>query len=230
MEKSGLKGIILATNIVALFIMLVSILILFYAICRLVDPPVKSDNVTIQKVEFVYKIDIDTTKIKKLKDSTSLEYLRFVTKNNDKILESINKVIQNQEKRVDEIIERNKIQSDFVTYASAIFALILSIAGFFGFKSVNEMKKESIERAEMIASEEAKKSFREYQDNNDKFINTKIKNVSNEILTEEIKKIADDIDAVKIKVRECCKNTDEVVEAVNVNELENVVPFNDDQV
>ena len=144
MKKSGLNGIILATNIAALVIMLASIFILFHAIYRLVDPPVKSDKVTIQKVELAYRIDIDTTKIKELKDSTSLEYLRFVTKNNDEILQSMNKVIQNQEKRVDEIIERNKIQSDFVTYASAIFALILSIAGFFGFKSVNEMKKNQL--------------------------------------------------------------------------------------
>lgn len=230
MKKSGLNGIILATNIAALVIMLASIFILFHAIYRLVDPPVKSDKVTIQKVELAYRIDIDTTKIKELKDSTSLEYLRFVTRNNDKILESMNKVIQNQEKRVDEIIERNKIQSDFVTYASAIFALILSIAGFFGFKSINEIKKESIERSEMIASEEAKKSFREYQDNNEEFINTKIKNVSNMILIEEVAKITDDIDNIKIKITECCKNTDEVVDAVSVNELENVIPFNDDQV
>lgn len=214
MEKSGLKGIILATNIVALFIMLVSMMILFFAIYRLVDPPIKSDKITIQKVEFVYKIDIDTTKIKELKDSTSLEYLRFVTKNNDKILENMNKVIQNQEKRVDEIIERNKIQSDFITYASAIFALILSIAGFFGFKSINEMKKEAIERAEKIAIEEAQSQFNKMNEKNDKKISNQITAITKKLIEENNSSKSD---------------TETPDEDKKINATEET-PFNDDQV
>lgn len=229
MNKDYLGKIVFFTNIMSVIVVMMSVAAITFAAIKIFN---KTDNVAETRVKVEYRLQIDTIAVKHLKDSTSIYYLKTITDNNKKIYNQIDRLLRNYQERQSEIINESKNQSDFVSYASAIFALILSVAGFFGFKSINEMKKEAIELAtedaKKAAIEEAKKSFNEIQKIHDESLNVKIQKITQEGIQSATARLTDEISALREELDRNNKAAEEPGEQAAVAPSKNN-PFNDEQ-
>lgn len=131
-------------------------IIVFFLLSKTPDRT-QTDNVF--KIE--YTLQIDPIQLKRLKGQDAIEYLKFIEQNNLRIAEQFDKKINDQYGRVQKLIELKEEQNLYNTYGAGVIAIILAIGSFFGFKSINQMHKDTIETAEIeakkVAETEAKK-------------------------------------------------------------------------
>lgn len=157
-NRTKLDSHISAANWAGLVIILTSVILLIIVIGNLLCISPK-DNTT-KEIKISYKLIKSGNGAKNLMDSTSLEYLKLIEQNNKRIVEEVNQSVKTQYDRMQSIIDSKEEQNIYNNYGAGIIALILAVAGFFGFKSINEMKKDAIEKAENeaknIAEETAK--------------------------------------------------------------------------
>ena len=150
MKKEKLDQIVHLANIASVFVVSISVIAIIYAAIFFFCPK----NETEISVKVNYTLSVDTIKTK---SKENLVRIKELDKNNKIVYQNINKLIEDFEKKQKNNIQTSKSQSDFTSYASAIFALIVSITGFFGFKSINDMKIAAIE----AATEESKRVSKE---------------------------------------------------------------------
>ena len=150
MENENLKKYIHWANISSLLIVSLAVVFIIIAAIWFFWIPDKSIK---QTLEVKYSVD------SLIKSDSTIKNLKL---SNQLVYNKIDSLLQNQQKRESEILESSKNQADFVSFASAIFALIFSIAGFFGFKSINEIKKDALDSAIKKAKEVTDNYVRDY--------------------------------------------------------------------
>lgn len=201
MENEQLNKVVHFANISSILIVVVAVIVIILSAFALVFP--KYEN--IEKLKLDYVIKQDSIKFN-LNDSTSVyakinpSQINKLNKNNLLLFKKVDSLVTNYEKRHNDVLSSSKKQNDFISFAATIFAFIVTIAGFFGFKSINEMKKAAIESAEQearkVSTEQskitsemvAKKTASDITDNYiDKFLSKEVqatsRDTANEILS-----------------------------------------------
>lgn len=202
MKKEDLDKLIYKANLVSIFIVSISVIsILLYAI--LFFYPTTKNEIT---VKLDYPINIDSTKIVEkintnlqasyVKDTTKFKNISFnlnletrdlsrINENNKLLYKSIDSMLVNFQ-RNQEILQSEKTdRENFISFTSGILAIIIALSGFFGFKSINEMKNAAIESSR----EQAKIESRNISDSFVKeFIKTDLERITKNALTEVVSK------------------------------------------
>jgi len=157
-SKKNLESIVNGTNWVALCVVFVAVVGLIFVIFNLLSKTEKNNAPT--EILIKYEISVDKVSLKNAKDSTTLRVVQSLDENNKKILNEINSSVDAQYKRMESILSVQEDRSRLFSYGAGFLAILVAIATFFGFKSINEMKKSTIEAAEYeakkIAEEKAK--------------------------------------------------------------------------
>lgn len=157
-SKSKLEWLIIGADWAAIIVVTIATISLIYVIATLMSK--QPENSTAKEILIKYEILVDTNSVKKGKDSVTLKTLKNLDDNNKKILKEINVSVDAQYKRMESILNVQEDRSKLFSYGGGFLAILVAIATFFGFKSINEMKKSTIEAAEYeakkIAEEKAK--------------------------------------------------------------------------
>lgn len=223
MSKENLDKVVHLANIASVVVVAISVIAILSAIFFFFYPKKETEIINV-KVHYTYSI----VNSKSIKDSIGIKYnVSEINKNNKEVYRNINKRIEDFENKHKDNIQASKNQTDFVSYASAIFALIVAIAGFFGFKSINDMKKAAVESA-------IKKSQEVSEENIEKFFKNDIKTITKEAFQDVAISIIDPLDNrindLQARIDECCEER----ERPNDNPIFNVdddnEPFNENQI
>lgn len=155
-------------NYAAIIIILLSIILLIIVIGKLflTGPQQKITK----EIKITYELKESKVTIDQLKDSNSIEYFKIIEANNRKLIGELNKSLGSEYSRIQKIIDSKEEQNIYNSYGAGLIALIIGVAGFFGFKSINEMKKDAIETAES----EAKKIAEDTAKNTSTMISEKV--------------------------------------------------------
>ncbi|MCP4053848.1 MAG: hypothetical protein GY739_12440 [Mesoflavibacter sp.] len=233
MENERLNKVVHFTNIVSVLVVascVIAILILGYSLLP------KTAEINRNEVNLIYSLKIDSTYAKDSIKKPLLNFKEITTKNNEKIYKEVNKLITDFEDRNKELLRQKQEQSNFVSLSSAILGILLAIAGFFGFKSIKEMKKDALEtatetsekKAEAVAKETAKKTAKitaeevAKSEMREKYVN--INDEIREAVLAEVKVLIDkkniagiddlksELDSLKTQIDDCCnsENSEEV--------------------
>ena len=185
-EKKAKEGISLdklinGANWIAIIVVGLSTAMLLLVIAKAVLS--NSNNPAPKQIEIKYILKVDSLQLRSFKDSTSITYDKFIRQNNQKVIEEVNNSIKQQYQRMESILSVQEDKGKLFTYGAGFLAILVALATFFGFKSINEMKKGTIESAEYearklagdIAEEKTKEKVRELLEDIRKQITTEIK-------------------------------------------------------
>lgn len=225
MKKEKLDQVVHWANLASVIVVSISVIAIISAGVFFFYP---KDETAIN-VKVNYTISIDTTNVKdgKLILKANSEKINQLKENNKLVYKNINKLIEDFEKKHKDNIQSSKNQTDFTSYASAIFALIVSIAGFFGFKSINEMKLAAIEAAIEESNKVSENSMKNFMENE---LTEVTKKAVADVSMTFIDPLESKINEIQDKMEECCGERDNVeVDPITNVEDENE-PFNDNQV
>ena len=175
--------------------------------------------------------DIETKTIKIeyqqfAQDSTSNQIQNKIALKLDSTIQELTKTSNRIQKRQLQLIDDKENDNFFNKLYTAIVAIILSIAGFFGFKSMSEIKSRAIEEAKQEASNAAEKEFeRTFNDEYEAKIFQKSNEVMNDFLRTEIASLEDRVNTLEEAMQE---NHIDIPQYENENndELEN--PFDNE--
>lgn len=159
-------------------------------------------------------------------DSTAHQIQNKIALKLDSTIQNLTEVSERIQKRQLQLIEDKENDNFFNKLYTAIVAIILSIAGFFGFKSMSEIKSRAIEEAKQEAANAAEKEFeRTFNDEYEAKIFEKSNEAMNEFLRTEIASLEDRINILEEAMQE---NQIElpIDENENNDELEN--PFDNE--
>ncbi|EMY3583314.1 hypothetical protein AAIP78_000560 [Flavobacterium psychrophilum] len=225
MKKEKLDQVVHWANLASVIVVSISVIAIISAGVFFFYP---KDETAIN-VKVNYTISIDTTNVKdsKLILKANSEKLNQLKENNKLVYKNINKLIEDFEKKHKDNIQSSKNQTDFTSYASAIFALIVSIAGFFGFKSINEMKLAAIEAAIEESNKVSENSMKNFMENELKEVTKKA--VADVSMT-FIEPLESKLNEIQDKMEECCGERDNMVVEPIINVEDENEPFNDNQV
>jgi predicted PurR-regulated permease PerM len=225
MKKEKLDQVVHLANLASVIVVSISVIAIISAGVFFFYP---KDETAIN-VKVNYTISIDTTNVKdgKLILKANSEKINQLKENNKLVYKNINKLIEDFEKKHKNNIQSSKNQTDFTSYASAIFALIVSIAGFFGFKSINEMKLAAIEAAIEESNKVSENSMKNFMENELKEVTKKA--VADVSMT-FIEPLESKLNEIQDKMEECCGERDNVVVEPIINVEDENEPFNDNQV
>lgn len=225
MKKEKLDQVVHWANLASVIVVSISVIAIISAGVFFFYP---KDETAIN-VKVNYTISIDTTNVKdgKLILKANSEKINQLKENNKLVYKNINKLIEDFEKKHKNNIQSSKNQTDFTSYASAIFALIVSIAGFFGFKSINEMKLAAIEAAIEESNKVSENSMKNFMENELKEVTKKA--VADVSMT-FIEPLESKLNEIQDKMEECCGERDNMVVEPIINVEDEIEPFNDNQV
>lgn len=141
--------------------------------------PVKSQKLVIEyKIDSVHNVKYNNLEVRKLDSLMSL-----ITSKHDLI------------DKKQEILLQSQLNDTFLNKIfTALIAFILALAGFFGFKSINEIKAQSIEDSVKATKEDARLEFNKVFTNEYKSeIFNQSQNATNEFIRTELDQIRTDI-------------------------------------
>ncbi|WP_396601649.1 hypothetical protein [Algibacter sp. R77976] len=246
MENERLNKVVHFTNIVSVLVVfscVIAILTLGYNLMP------KTAEINKNEVNLIYSLKIDSTYARDSIKKPLLDFKETTTKNNEKIYKEVNKLITDFEERNKELLRQKQEQSNFVSLSSALLGILLAIAGFFGFKSIKEMKKDALETAtetsektaevvakdtakitaEITAEEVAKSEMREkYTNIKDEIRDTVLAEVKVFVDKKNIASVDDlksELDSLKTQIEDCCNI--ENIEEENQQEEQDLVIGNE---
>ncbi|MFC4163862.1 hypothetical protein ACFOWU_09365 [Epilithonimonas zeae] len=206
--KTKLDWLIIGANWAAILIVTIATGALIWVVSSLIRK--EPENIAPKEIVVKYEISVDTSLIKNDKDSATIKSIKNLDENNKKILSEINSSVDAQYKRMESILSVQEDRSKLFSYGAGFLAILVAIATFFGFKSINEMKKGTIDTAEYearkIAEEEAKKVAEE--------IAKEVAEVkAKEVATETAKEVAE------IKAKEIATETSKTIAEKEAKEI-----------
>lgn len=186
-NNSSLDWLIQGTNWGALFIMVTAMLLLLLIMAKIFLKD--TENNAPKKLIIKYELKIDTIPSKSKTKSISIESIKQIDENNKLILEEINKSVQAQYTRMESILTVQEDKSKLFTYGAGFLTILVALATFFGFKSIYEMKKGTMESAEYearkIAEDVAKKIAKDVSEEKTKEeILNRFENIKNQVSNE----------------------------------------------
>lgn len=158
-SKSKLDWLINGANWTAIVVVGFATIALINVVYKLIN--IEPSNTAPKEVLVKYEIVVDTVALKKVKDPIILKAVSNIDENNKKILAEINASVDAQYKRMESILEVQEDRSKMFSYGAGFLAILVAIATFFGFKSINEMKKGTIDAAEYEAQKIAEVKAKE---------------------------------------------------------------------
>lgn len=247
MNKDNLEKLVYRANLFSIGIVSISVIaIVLYAVLFFYPT---SKNEVIIKIDYPLVIDstsiIDkvntnvSAKFEKSGNSDSLKKqnsyslnlnletkdLNKINQNNELIYKSIDSMLVNFQRNQSIILAEKKERESFISFTSGILAIIIAISGFFGFKSINEMKKAAIDSAE----EQAKAFLRNkdseidelYEKKISKAVDIKIETVKmldkdnvKTIIKKDINALNAEIQTLNLRIEKCCPDKSKIVEVV----------------
>ncbi len=115
-----------------------------------------SNHPELDNHEYSISISIDNTTESSQYDSLLSQVNLELEKISSKTSDEINEQLSLQKEQFAAFREAELRQNQFLTYASALIAIIAALGGFFGFRSITDVKKSIKLQVEEIAKEEAK--------------------------------------------------------------------------
>lgn len=158
-SKSTLDWLIHGANWTAIVVVGFATIALISIVYKLIN--IEPSNTAPKEIIVKYEIVLDTIGLKKVKDPNILKTVSNIDENNKKILAEINASVDAQYKRMESILEVQEDRSKMFSYGAGFLAILVAIATFFGFKSINEMKKGTIDAAEYEAQKIAEAKAKE---------------------------------------------------------------------
>jgi hypothetical protein len=205
-----------------------------------ITPPNIIDSIQVRKEidakisTIINKNSSDTSKIKKSlsfeikfnsKDVTDLQ------KENQIFYKKIDTLLVQFQKKQELILKEREDRESYISFTTALMSVIIALAGFFGFKSINDMKLKAIEIAEkeantfLITKESEIEKL--YSDKISKAVDKKINTVKmldddnvKSIIKNEIDALKSEIEILNLKINKCCiekkrKNKDTTATELN---------------
>lgn len=207
----------------------ISVIVIVFLLLK--KPVESSKNENVFKIE--YSIQIDTLQLEKLNNKETIEYLKFIEQNNLKIAEDFSQQINDQYERMQKLAELREEQNLYNTYGAGIIAIILAIGSFFGFKSINQMHKDTVDTAEseakVVADRIAKNVANEVAKNEIKIqienIKGEVENTLKDLLLAEINKEVEnkvnensnELVSLRERANELIGRVEQILEEVNNN-------------
>ena len=148
-SKSTLDWLIHGANWIAIIVVGFATIALISIVSKLINKEV--ENNAPKEIIVKYEIVVDTIALKNVKDPIVLKVVSNIDESNKKVLAEINASVDAQYKRMESILEVQEDRSKMFSYGAGFLAILVAIATFFGFKSINEMKKGTIDAAEYEA-------------------------------------------------------------------------------
>ncbi|WP_053970238.1 hypothetical protein [Mangrovimonas sp. ST2L15] len=241
MDNKQLNNVVFITNIASIVVVVSCVIAILFLGCNLISSEEQSQN---HEVKVIYKMEIDSTFTKESLQKSLFQFKENAEKNNEKIYGEINELITHFEEDNRELLRQKQEQSNFVSLSSAILGILLAIAGFFGFKSIKEMKKDSLdtaaetaektaekvavvtakETAKNTAEEVAKTEMREkYFNIKDDVLETLLAEVKVQIDKKQFSNIDDlksQVEELKSMINECCEKDEQEEKAPGDPETE----------
>lgn len=198
-SKSKLDWLINGANWTAIVVVGFATIALISVVYKLIN--MESSNTAPKEIIVKYEIVVDTIALKKVKDPTILKTVSNIDENNKKILTEINNSVDAQYKRMESILEVQEDRSKMFSYGAGFLAILVAIATFFGFKSINEMKKGTIDAAEYEAQKVAEVKAKEIaEEETKKELASKLESIKNELNTSLTSDFKSKIDEKELKV------------------------------
>lgn len=176
MEEKKYKSFLNALNWSALFIILISltslVVIIFYLTFN-------DNSPVINKVDVIYSASHQ--------DSIQKVSFESYEKILEKKISDVNEVENIIEKKIEEV-------NSLYKFIGTILAIIIAVTGFFGFKSLQELKRRTLESVKEISENAAIKEFEKEKDKLRDITNSKI----NEAAAEQKNKLSSDFYSYKI--------------------------------
>lgn len=120
-----------------------------------------ADNQAPIQINVNYTLKVDSNQLRNYRDSSNIEFDKFITQNNQKVIKAVDSSVNLQYKRMESILSVQEDKSKLFTYGAGFLAILVALATFFGFKSINEMKKATIDVAEYEATKVAEVKAKE---------------------------------------------------------------------
>jgi hypothetical protein len=236
MNKPNLEKYLFIANLISLILVVSSVgLIIFGAIEFIVprnnteillkvSPPKIIDSIQIRK-ELETNISANIAKnysnTSEGKNSFSYEInlksknINDVQKENQYLYKKIDTLLIQFQKKQELILKERENRESYISFTTALMTIIIALAGFFGFKSIHEMKLKAIEAAE----EEAKSFLRTkeseienlYEEKISIAVNKKIKTLKmldednvKSIIKNEIEILEKQIQTLNLEISKCC--------------------------
>lgn len=172
----------------------------------------KKDN----KIETI-KIEYHGIKTDSINELNKLEIVKI-----DSLLQSIQKTSNNIQQKQLELVEQKESDLFFNKLYTAIIAIILAIAGFFGFKSVSEIKERAINDAKSEAKFVADKEFEKvFDDNYKSAVAQEAAKAVSDVLRTEIKSLEDRLYKLENNLPEMNNDDTDINEDEPENPFEN---------
>lgn len=238
MENKYLNKLQAVTEYASLGVVLtavITVIILSFWVFSAPSPP------GLQKHEYKIAIHLDSTFKSAQNDSllvlvqTELNGLSIKTSND------VNTLMENQRQNHEAFMEAENRQNKFITYASALIAIVAALGGFFGFKSITDIKQSITEKAELTAQQMAREVSERILE---KSIKTQIESIAQANYEKEFLRLIESyeerLNDLKSKLDECCERhippNDEIDPQITIEFQANPIPganasttFNDDQ-
>lgn len=158
-EDISLSKLIDGANWVAVIVVGLATAMLLFVTAKAIWS--NSENSAPKQINIQYTLQVDSAELKAYQDSTNIIYEQLIRANNRKVIEEVNNSVKQQYLRMESILTVQEDKSKLFTYGAGFLTILVALATFFGFKSINEMKKGTINSAEYeskkIAEETAKK-------------------------------------------------------------------------
>ncbi len=197
-NENKYQGLVNWGNGLSIFFAAVGVLAVIIIVYQLLQKiPAKTKTEKGFKIE--YNLQIDNELLKKIKSEETIEYLKLVEQNNKKIAEDFKQQINEQYDRTQKLIELKEDQNLYNTYGAGIIAIILAIGSFFGFKSINQMHKDSIDTAKIEAEKIAEKETKY-------IMSQKLEEIQKIIRNQVLAELNEKIDSIKDNLSEGATN------------------------
>lgn len=133
-----------------LFLNFIAAIVIGLAVIGLILLTIKSLNVDEPKTDTI-KIEYHGIKTDSINELNKLEIVKI-----DSLLNEIKKTSNKIQNRQLDLVKEKESDSFFNKLYAAIVAIILAIAGFFGFKSTNDIRVRAVEEAKFESAKTAK--------------------------------------------------------------------------
>ena len=220
-------------SIVVVAFVVIIITILSVWMFRPTIPPV------LDKHEYNISLSLDTTIKINQYDSLLSDVTLELEKISLETYEKINEILLKQEEVHNSFREAESRQTKFLTYASALIAIIAALGGFFGFKSITDIRKSIQIQVEEIAKKEAREAAKRITEGS---VKTDLKSTVTGYVEEDFLRLTEDFERrlndLKDQIDECCQNVAEhdhenpeqgLVENPPVPSVNASTTFNDEQ-
>lgn len=213
MENRHLEHLINFTDFVTIIVVGFAVIIITVLSVWMFGP---TNPPAIEQQSFYISVSIDSSIRSNQYDSLLVQVNEELDKISFKTTEEVNSLLQKQEEMYTSFREAESRQNKFLTYASALIAIIAALGGFFGFKSINDIKKSIRLQAEEIMKKEARQVAANITGGSvNQEIQSKVTGYTEANFLRLSNNLENRLNDLNDRIDECCPETKEPVQKVD---------------